>query len=191
MLALENKIDRFISKLEMGLTFLADAGRALVELLDEDPSVFDDIIAIHKWVTVDMLKTVEAIGRKQLEPSTLLLPTHVLRCVAGLPIDDQINAVTKPVVVRYANSRPVEKMAKDLSRLEAKKVFCQKEERLDYDKVSEGCFELSLFNGKPFVKRVAREHGIEFPTLTLRATGATKFELIRFEKREGSTEVVN
>lgn len=183
MHVLESKIDRFVSKLEMGLTFLADAGRALVELLDEDPHVFKAITELHRWVTLDMLFTIEAIGRKQLEPSTLLLPRHVLNHVSVLPFEEQVKVVSAPVVVRHANKRPYEKMASDLTRSEAKAVFGQRPSGPDYAAVSEGWLEISLLNGKPFVKRVHREHGVEVQKLTLRANGAVKFELFRLERK--------
>lgn len=185
MLELENKIDRFVTKLEMGMEFLADAGRVLVELLDEHPReyVFESIIKLHHWTTVDMLRTVESIGRKQLEPSALLLPRHVLNHVSALPIDEQVEALTKPVTVNNGGRHPYTKMAKDLTRSEAKEVFGQRRSGTDYAEVSEGWMEISMLNGKPFIKRVPRLHGIEVQKLTLKASGNCKFELVRLEKK--------
>ncbi len=180
MHVLESKIDGFITKLEMGFTFLGDAGKALVDLLDEDPYIFNAIIATNQWVIIAMLKTVESIGRKQLEPSALLLPRHVLNHVAELPINEQLRVLSEPVTVPRGgrHTEPIRKMAKDLTQAEARAVFTPSAVRLN--EISEGWFELSLLNGKPFIKRIQRDHGIEIPKLTLRTNGVARFELIKF-----------
>ena len=78
-MVLENKIDRFISKIEMGRDFFLDAATMLVQMIDEEPGVCERIVEMKRvdWMTADVLSTFEAIGRKQLAVEAMFLPKHV------------------------------------------------------------------------------------------------------------------
>lgn len=131
-LAIDHKIDRFISKIELGVSFFHDAGKMLVAMLDEDPHVGEEILKrnIH-WLTQDVLTVFEQIGRDQLAVEAMFLPRHVAQRMIGLPLEEQARIANEPIEVQPIReghrSReyirrvrpPVTKMAKDLSPRQA------------------------------------------------------------------------
>jgi hypothetical protein len=124
----EHKIENFISKVNLGVEWFQDAGKLLVDMLDENPGVKDDIIGYRKgWITMDVLNTFEMIGRKQLAVEAMFLPRHVLNHLIELPIGQQVSIATKmlPVVTGYRNggAHKTDKPARDLTRREAARVI--------------------------------------------------------------------
>jgi hypothetical protein len=90
-----SQISDFLVTLNMGLGWIADAGKKLVAILDKDPNAYDDILEVSSatWLTKEVLLTIEAIGRGQVAPDLLMLPMHVLNRLAVLPTEQQIKAM--------------------------------------------------------------------------------------------------
>jgi hypothetical protein len=170
-MVLENKIDRFISKIEMGRDFFIDAAHMLVTMIDEEPGVCERIIELRRvdWLTKDVLDTFEAIGRKQLAVEAMFLPRHVLAKLIAFPVEEQARVATTPVrVCNGAKHRKIDpdlKHVAELTRKEAAVVFGPRgvrtveeqqrviEETEAAPAVHVGYFELTMMNGKPFLKR--------------------------------------
>jgi len=122
------KIRSFLSKLNLGLSWIHDAGKQLVEILNKDPDAYDDIIQeADEWVTKDILKTVEAIGRGQIAPELLILPIHVFNRLSSLPMEEQLKAIQGVPVAVDLRSREgyhvIDKPAAKLSKAESKRVI--------------------------------------------------------------------
>ena len=119
------EIERFISKINLGVEFFHEAGMLLVKMFDADPNVFDEIITVgnEPWLTKDVLETFLAIGRKQLAVEAMFLPRHVLSRLLALPADQQLAIATQPVevVTGMRQGRPcvIQKRAAKLTRPEA------------------------------------------------------------------------
>src|ERR1035437_2212499 len=115
----EHKIENFIGKVNLGVEFFQDAGKLLVEMLDENPGIKEDILEYRKgWITMDVLNTFEMIGLKQLAVEAMFLPLHILNRLIEFPVGEQRDIATKmlPVVTGYRNglARRTEKQARDL-----------------------------------------------------------------------------
>lgn len=161
----DSKIDKFIGTIELGVNFFQTSGKLLVELLDENPHVFEDILAAHPpvWLTRDVLDVFEQIGRNQLAVETMFLPRHVISRLVALPKDAQIQIATNPVpVVRRIGGRHVtiKKSAKELTPKEARQAIGpvgvvppEQQAAVQPKLISCGKFELTLMNGKPFLKQ--------------------------------------
>ena len=95
MRVINQKIGDFLGTLNLGLSWIGDAGKKLVKILDESPQAFDDILeeSTSPWLTREVLQTIEAIGRGTIAPEILLLPMHVLNRLSVLPADEQIRAM--------------------------------------------------------------------------------------------------
>jgi hypothetical protein len=128
-MVLESKIDQFISNIKLGVQFFKTAGELLVQLLDEDPYVFERIIkhSSEDWLTVDVLHTFEQIGRNQLAVEAIFLPKHVIDRLLELPADKQVEIATKPVSVvagtRHGRHSVIQKSARNLSKKESARVI--------------------------------------------------------------------
>ncbi len=165
----EHKINSFVGKIKLGISFFEDAGRELVEMLDQDPRIFDEIIAISNepWVTVEVLQTFESIGRKQLAVEAMFLPKHVLNRLIALPVGQQLEIATKPIQIvtgnRNGHARVTDMRARDLSGPQARlaigpagirPVAEQKKLLLlkSHKEESIGRFTVFIMNNKPFIK---------------------------------------
>ncbi len=94
MRVIESKISQFLVTLNLGLEWLGDAGKKLADMVDENPGCYEDIIeAAPDWLTIEVLRTLEAIGRGQVKPELLILPLHVYKRLIELPIDEQVRAI--------------------------------------------------------------------------------------------------
>lgn len=148
----EHKIDKFISKVELGIDWFQEAGRILVEMLDENPSVKDDILSYRKtWMTLEVLDTFEMIGRNQLSVHAMFMPRHVLNHLIALPIDEQVSISTGmiPTVTGMVNgsARIKIKPAADLTRREAARAIGPSGVRTPEEQVS------MLKSARKFVSR--------------------------------------
>ncbi len=120
MRVIDEKITHFLTTLNLGLEWVADAGKELVAMLDTNPSAFMDILDTKPpaWVTVEVLRTLEAIGRGQISPELLIVPLHVFSRLSVLPPDEQMAAVTKGVeVVSRVSNGGYHKTSKPACRL--------------------------------------------------------------------------
>lgn len=105
-------ISDFISSLELGFSFLQQAGEKLVAMKENDFDVFDQIIQEHRWITREMLEVILAIGKKEIHPKALLLPRHVTDRVVSMPYSEQENMADEFISRRY-EGRPATGTARD------------------------------------------------------------------------------
>lgn len=204
-IAIENQIDKFISKIELGVSFFKDAGQLLVQMLDRDPHVGQEILRrnIH-WLTPDVLSVFEKIGRDQLAVEAMFLPKHVAERMIGLPLEEQTRIATEPITVapireghhprvnrnfvrRQKEREPVTKMARDLTPRQAAiaigpdgvRPLSEQTALATLPEVAErivGCFELTVMNNKAFVK--ACEHVARAQKVKLDSRGQAVLEVV-------------
>lgn len=154
-MVLESKIKSFLCEISLGIDFFFSAGRKLVAMLDEDPRVFEEIIEQSKldWVTMDVLKGFELIGRKQLAVQAMFLPKHVLNRMIGMPLVEQERLLKNPVTLftglRGGKPSYRKKSLSKLSRVEAKQVFNGVQSESDQ---SLGRFQIIVANGSATIK---------------------------------------
>jgi hypothetical protein len=96
---LEQDISALLSKIELGISFWEDAGELAVKLKEKHEDFFVQVADRHEWVTIEMLNTLEAIGRKTLHPRLLLAPKFTLSQFASLSYAEQKYAVENPLAV--------------------------------------------------------------------------------------------
>jgi hypothetical protein len=168
---IENSVKQFISKISLGVDFFEAAGLMLVDMLDRDPYCFDEIMrsARHSgnaWVTLDVLRTFEQIGRKQLAVQAMFLPRHVLDKVISLPVAEQARLATSPVPVvtglRHGYHQVERKPLALLTKTEAARTLGpnglrspseQKQITLKAHKEETlGRYTIQIVNNKPFIK---------------------------------------
>lgn len=169
-MVLEHKIDSFLGKIKLGVDFFLDAGIMLVQMLDENPHVCEDIVrhAKEAWITEDVLRVFESIGRKQLAVEAMFLPRHVISRLISMPIDQQRDIATTslPVVtgLRQGQPRIGYKAASKLSTKEAAVVLGPDGIRAPEEQAkiltmkshkeeSIGRFTIQVVNGKAFIKQ--------------------------------------
>jgi hypothetical protein len=128
-MVLESKINQFVSKISLGVEFFQEAGVMLVEMLDEDPRIFEEIMEVtrEKWITMDVLSCFEMIGRKQLAVEAMFLPRHVLNRMLEWPVDKQAALAKDSVAVvtgtKHGRHWATTKPAAKLTRTEAERVI--------------------------------------------------------------------
>lgn len=193
----EHQITSFLGKVKMGVSFFLDAGTQLVEMPDRDPHIFEDILeqAREPWITKDVLKSFEMIGRRQLAVEAMFLPAHVLNKLIELPVGKQTEIAigTIPVVTGRRNcAHHVErKPAARLDRSEAARVFGPKGIRslseqieiLEQQKTkvkSLGRFTLTVMNGKVFGKQSAGSGEVQ--KIIIRDGSSAEIEFVQFVK---------
>lgn len=168
-MVLESKIDSFLCDIRLGVDFFFSAGQKLVEMLEEDPRAFDEILERSNlpWITVDVLKGFEMIGRKQLAVQAMFLPKHVLTRMVGMPLAEQERLIDNPVAVasglRQGRHNVVHKRLTDLTRDESRRVIgpdgprtVEQQAEVAAAKTTEqslGKFCVFIVNGKPFIRR--------------------------------------
>lgn len=129
----DKAIQDFFCTLNLGLEWLQDAGKKLVAMLDTNPSAFDDILDADPpaWITRDVLRTIEQIGRGAIAPELLVLPLHVFNRLSSLPTLEQIRAmqegvdVVKPKNGAHHNFTSQRKLASKLTVKEARQAIGQ------------------------------------------------------------------
>jgi len=126
----DQAISDFLATLKLGIEWIGDAGKKLVAIIDRNPQAYDDILeqSTCTWLTGEVLKTIEAIGRGQIAPEMLVLPLHVLNRLSVLPTDEQIKAmqsveVAIPSRARNGGWRKIDKPACKLSMREARRAI--------------------------------------------------------------------
>lgn len=168
---LENSIDNFVAKIRLGIDFFQEAGAVLVKMLDIDPHCFEQIIRQTRttgnaWITLDVLKTFEQIGRKTLAVDAMFLPRHVLDRMLEMPVQTQVAIASKQVRVisglRQGRHHETKKHLSDLTRREAPVVLgpsgvrsvAEQKKILNADNPPKrlGRFTIIVMNGKPFIR---------------------------------------
>ena len=145
-----------------------DAGNQLVSLMDEDPKVFDSILSIApKWITRDVLFTVEAIGRGKIEPEALMLPAHIFKRLSMLSPEQQLKLIEGsqvPVVTGLNDSGNPDIKNVPLAKLSFTQATRsignggirtpEQQVALMKEKQSLGFWKFTVMNGKVFMTKV-------------------------------------
>ena len=101
----EQQINEFYQALQRGKEALEDAGKILVALIDEDPTVKERIMSEHPEITEDVLETFERIGRKQLYYRLCLLEAPGIRALKRCTYSEQVKYSTEPITMLLLNGK--------------------------------------------------------------------------------------
>lgn len=75
------------------------AGKILVTLVDQDPDIYNEIIAKHPGLTKSTLAQLEAVGRNTLEPRLLLNGCIGYQRLRKCPLSDQRRALSTGIKI--------------------------------------------------------------------------------------------
>lgn len=122
-----SKIDKFGSLVTRGLNAIAEAGRLLVDMVDERPDCYEIIIQRYPHIDHKMLESIERVGRKQIDPRSLLIGNaRVAYYVQRLPFASQQQVLEKPIRVATStegDGSPVTKRISEFTMSEAQLVM--------------------------------------------------------------------
>lgn len=122
----EKKIEQFAQSFQNGMAAWREAGEILVELVEDDPRVYDAISEKYPTLTSPMLQTLEKIGRG------LLLPTLAMDTSLGgtklkslpLSVQRRYDCEAIPVIVETEHGIDTLRInAKSLTREQVYQVF--------------------------------------------------------------------
>jgi hypothetical protein len=120
------KIETFIQHFRRGVEEWIAAGEILVEMVEEDPYVYDYIINQCPTLNAGILGRFEQMGRKTLHPQLLLTASPGFAKLQKLPYSMQERYVTEPVpmiVHTEAGTDVLLVKAKDMTKEQAAQVF--------------------------------------------------------------------
>jgi hypothetical protein len=120
------KIARFIDLFRDGVKAWIKAGELLVEMTEENPKVYDEILAQCPQINAGILARFEEMGRKTLHPQLLLNASPGFSKLKRLPFSLQERYLTEPVPIIIETSDGVDTLlvkAKDMSREQANQAF--------------------------------------------------------------------
>lgn len=126
-------VSEFVRLVHAGIEAWEQAGQILVQLRNEDPSVFQRITSEYEFITMDALEIFYAIGMRTLYPLVMLLPKHICNTVRTMRYDAQKKVCTEPIqiVSRMVGDKPVieRKSVAKLSERECKRALFPKGNR--------------------------------------------------------------
>jgi hypothetical protein len=127
----QTKIDQFVTALLRGITCFEEAGRILVELLDEEgPTVLEDIRAKNpRVITESVLETFERIGRKQLYYQLSVVNNVGTRALSRCPYSEQVKYFDSPLELLTATGDTLLVSVDALTSDQAKQVIGPKRVR--------------------------------------------------------------
>jgi hypothetical protein len=124
---LEVQISQVVDLIHKGIESWQEAGLVLMELRQRKPGIFADIIKREPMLTVDMLTTIERIGRREIYPRLLLDSSIAAKKIRRYPYAEQERLCREPidVVVSRDNGHVVvsKKMATELSLHEVERAL--------------------------------------------------------------------
>lgn len=85
----KSKISQFSTLVEAGIAAWAEAGKILVSLVDSSEDAYAEILASVPWMTLEVLKGFERIGRREVLPQLIVDHSAGARHLAKLPYRDQ------------------------------------------------------------------------------------------------------
>lgn len=126
-LASQNKqITEFIALFQEGVNAWIKAGELLVQMVEEDPHIYDYIIEQCPNLNAGILGRFEQMGRKTLHPQLLLSASPGFSKLSKLPFSMQERYLTEPVpiIVHTENGTDVLLVeAKNMTKEQANQVF--------------------------------------------------------------------
>lgn len=124
--AQSEKILQFIALFKQGVEAWINAGGLLVELVEDDPHVYDYIIQQCPTLNSGVLGLFERMGRKLLHPQLLLTNSPGFSKLQRLPYSMQERFIEEPIplIVHTGDGTDVLLVkAKDLTKEQANQVF--------------------------------------------------------------------
>lgn len=153
------KIAQFAALIKEGIDAWVKAGEIIVELLNQDPTVIDQICAQNAWITPEICYRFEQIGRKQVSPQLLLSDTPGVRRLRSLPFSQQERYANEPLellVVENGKTDVLKIHVKNLTPAQTAQVFekdsvrdIAKQRAYLFDKQSKDAFPVAG-NDKPY-----------------------------------------
>lgn len=92
-----NRIAEFIETYQKGVDAWVKAGEILVEMVEQDPDVFEKIVEKCPSINIGALYLFEQMGRKMLHPRLLLSDSPGYQKLATLPLSLQERYIDEPV----------------------------------------------------------------------------------------------
>lgn len=126
--AQKQKIASFIELFRQGVEAWIKAGEILVELVDDDPHVYDYIIQQCPTLNAGILGRFEQMGRKSLHPQLLLSASPGFAKLQKLPYSMQERFIEEPIPLIIETEDGTDVLlvkAKDLTKEQASQVFAQ------------------------------------------------------------------
>ena len=120
------KIEAFINLFREGVEAWIKAGEILVELVEEDPKAYDDLIKACPTLNAGILSRFEQMGRKQLHPQLLLGSSAGFAKLKRLPYSLQERYLNEPIPVVIDTDAGPDKLlvkARDMTPDQANQVF--------------------------------------------------------------------
>ena len=122
----QDKIATFIEHFRRGVEEWISAGEILVEMVEEDPYVYDYIIQQCPQLNAGILGRFEQMGRKTLHPQLLLTASPGFAKLQKLPFSLQERYIEEPVPVIVHTEQGTDVLlvkAKDMTKEQANQVF--------------------------------------------------------------------
>lgn len=91
------KIQEFAQLCQQGVDAWTKAGEILIELIDQDPEVYDKIISFDSRMNAGILGRFEQMGRKVLHPQLLLDDSPGFEKLAQMPYSVQERFLNEPI----------------------------------------------------------------------------------------------
>lgn len=126
--AQKQRISEFASLCQQGIDAWVKAGEILVELVEEDPSVFDKIIQFDPRLNHGILGRFEQMGRRVLHPQLLMSDSPGYDRLSMMPLSVQERLIKEPVplVVETDNGTDILLVStRDMTTAQAKQVFAK------------------------------------------------------------------
>jgi hypothetical protein len=122
----DQKIREFASLCQQGIDAWIKAGEILVELVEDDPHVFDKIISVDPRMNAGILGRFEQMGRRVLHPQLLLSDAPGFERLSQMPYSVQERFINEPIplVVQTGSGTDILLVsAKNLTSNQARQVF--------------------------------------------------------------------
>lgn len=123
----QNKqIEKFIELFTTGVNAWIQAGEMLVEMVEEDPHVYDYIIQKCPTLNAGILGRFEQMGRKTLHPQLLLSASPGFSKLSKLPFSMQERYLSEPVPIIVHTDGGTDVLlveAKNMTKEQANQVF--------------------------------------------------------------------
>lgn len=130
----DDKMQSFIQLFKEGVDAWIKAGETLVELVENDPAAYDELIEKCPTLNAGILARFEEMGRKTLHPQLLINGAPGFAKLKKLPFSLQERYLNEPIsVVIDKDGRPdlLLVKAKDMTTAQANQVFCRNRVRTE------------------------------------------------------------
>ena len=122
----DEKMESFLTLFREGVEAWVKAGAILVELIEENPNIYDEMIEKCPTLNAGILTRFEQIGRKQLHPQLLLGSSAGMAKLKRLPYSLQERYLEEPIPVVVETEYGTDKLlikARDMTPDQANQVF--------------------------------------------------------------------